>query len=785
VDRSAKPTPNANAERRTPNQRPSINTAASSWIGGAIHDSKHALMSAVLTPQPRSNLLRSRSDLSIHALEFRGRPYWGVKDPVSLRYYQFREEEYFILRCLDGDTDLESLQERFESEFSPRKIRSTQLLGFISSMHAQGLLITDEQGQAEELLARRDKLVWRNRWEKLAGILSIRFRGVDPDRFLTRVTPHVGWLFSRAVFLAVCCMAILAAALAASQYEVLQQKLPTFYEFFSAKNAVYLAVTLGIVKVLHELGHAIACKRFGGECHEIGFMFLVFTPCLYANVTDSWTMRSKWHRAIISAAGMYVELILSSVCVFLWWLSEPGLLNGLFLNIIFVCSVSTVLFNGNPLLRYDGYYILSHLSEAPNLHQQATAVLKHHFSRWYLGTEHAPSRLLPESGHKWYAAFGIAALAYRFVVLYMIMWFLHYALKPYGLDALVHLVAIMSVGGMLAGPIWQFVSFLKNPSRTREVKRFRLIWMSALTIAIIALVAAFPLPCRVQAPVIVELAGARRVYVSAPGALQKSVSLGASVNAGEELAILENPQYDTAIAKLNERAGELRVKIAHLRKQRLIASPTEVETEPLADIRSLEEDLTGVLADIVKLTTQKEKLIIQSPATGVVLPSRPVQDESEENELPTWSGSPLDANNVGAFLSTGVELCAIGDPNQLEALLLVDQADIRFIALKQRVRVRVHHTPGETVWGEVVEISPANLEQIPPELIASGEAATTTDSQGQKQLLTDAFHVRVRLDEGHRALLLRSVGVAKIHVEPQSLGYRTYRYFAGVFRFDW
>ena len=142
------------------------------------------------------------------------------------------------------------------------------------------------------------------------------------------------------------------------QFGEFQRKLPEFHQFFGPSNWFYLAIAMGFTKVLHEFGHGLSCKHFGGECHELGVMLLVLTPCLYCNVSDSWMLPNKWHRAFIGAAGMYVEICIASIATFLWWFSAPGLLNNICLSTMFVCSVSTVVFNGNPLLRYDGYYIL-------------------------------------------------------------------------------------------------------------------------------------------------------------------------------------------------------------------------------------------------------------------------------------------------------------------------------------------------------------------------------------------------------------------------------------------
>ena len=209
------------------------------------------------------------------------------------------------------------------------------------------------------------------------------------------------------------------------EFDVSVAKLPEFHQFFNVHNAFLLAAVLGVTKVMHEFGHGLACKHFGGECHEMGIMVLVLTPCLYCNVSDSWMLPNKWHRACIGAAGIYVELVLASICTFLWWFSEPGLLHNLCLNVMFVCSVSTVIFNANPLLRYDGYYILADLVEIPNLRQKATTILSRKLSEWCLGMEPPEDPFLPQRNQVFFALYSVAAAIYRWVVAFSICWFLY------------------------------------------------------------------------------------------------------------------------------------------------------------------------------------------------------------------------------------------------------------------------------------------------------------------------------------------------------------------------
>jgi putative peptide zinc metalloprotease protein len=189
---------------------------------------------------------------------------------------------------------------------------------------------------------------------------------------------------------------------------------------------------MGLVKICHEFGHGLSCKKFGGECHEMGLMFLVFTPCLYCNVSDSWMLPNKWQRVFIGAAGMYVELILASIATFLWWFSEDGMFNFLCLSVMFICSVSTVVFNGNPLLRFDGYYILMDILEIPNLRQKATEILKRWFQKNCLGLELQENPFLPHRNRFLFGIYTIASFVYRWVVAFSIIMFLNAVLKPYG-----------------------------------------------------------------------------------------------------------------------------------------------------------------------------------------------------------------------------------------------------------------------------------------------------------------------------------------------------------------
>src|SRR6516164_4538279 len=318
--------------------------------------------------------LSLRKDLVIDAQRYEGRTYYVLKDPVSLRYYRLKENEHYLLRYLDGEHTLEDAQKAYEAYYRPERLKLEDLEAFAQQLLTAGLAHNESPQAGKQLFDRRKKRR-RSEWmQTLTNILYIKIPVYDPDRLLAWMLPYLRWIFTF-WFMALSISIMLAAILlVTTHFETFREKLPSYHEFFSFKTVIYLWAALGIVKVIHEFGHGLSCKAFGGEVHEMGFLFLCFSPCMYCNVSDAWTLPSKWQRIIISGAGIYVELMIAA---FVWW-NSPGqpFINNLSLSLMVVCSVSTVVFNGNPLMRYDGYYVLADWLEIPNLRDRSNRYLQ-------------------------------------------------------------------------------------------------------------------------------------------------------------------------------------------------------------------------------------------------------------------------------------------------------------------------------------------------------------------------------------------------------------------------
>jgi putative peptide zinc metalloprotease protein len=741
------------------------------------------LAESLISSTSRPLTLRMRPDLTARRHRYHGRTFWVVKEPVGLNYFRFHEEEYAILCMLDGRTSLEDIKEQFEVQFAPQKITYHDLLQFVGMLHRSGLVITDAAGQGQQLVKRRHERAVQQRLATLANILSIRFKGIDPERFFNFIYPYIRWFFT--VPALVCCilLALSALTLVIVQFDVFQSRLPDFQSFFRAQNWLWLGLTLCVTKILHEFGHGLSCKHFGGECHEIGVMFLVLTPCLYCNVSDSWMLPNRWHRAAIGAAGMYVEIVLASICTFIWWFTEPGPLNYVCLNVMFISSVSTVMFNANPLLRYDGYYILSDVLEIPNLRQKASTILSRKLGKWCLGLEEPEDPFLPKRRQWLFATYTVASAIYRWVVVLGILYFLNKVFEPYGLKVVGQLIALGAIYGLVIQPFVNMYKFFKVPGRLGKVKRWRMYTTIGVIAGAIAAVWLVPLPSHVYCPLEVQARGAKNVYVDEEGILSEVlVEPGDQVTEGQVLARLENLDVDVSIAELT---GEREVLAAQLDGLRRVSYE---DRRASAQIDPVTQALNGVKEQLDKRRLDKEKLTLVAPQPGTVLPPPLVQEQKGDgSQLPKWSGSPFDPDNLGATLEAGTKLCQIGDPRRLEARLVIDQTDFDFVRPGQRVEIMLAQSAEYVYISTIEQVGRDTVKSTPTHLssLHGGQLATEMGPDGVPRPLNPVFDARVPLPDDELGLMrIGLVGQAKITTAPRTLGSRIWRYIARTFNFD-
>ena len=729
--------------------------------------------------------LRIRPDLAISPQRFEGRCYYVIKDPVSLRYYRFKEQEYFLLGLMDGKHTLDEAQKAFEDRFRPDRLTLEDLEHFGQQLLTAGLVQNESPGAGTLLFDRRKKRRKQELMQTFTNILYIKIPVIDPDRILTFMLKYLSWIFSIWFFALSVLVMLSAASLVLLHFDTFMGRLPSYHEFFNIKTIVYLWSALGIVKVIHEFGHGLSCKAFGGEVHEMGFLLLCLSPAMYCNVSDSWTLPNKWHRIIIGGAGIYVELMIAALATFVWWnVTSNPFVSHMSLCVMVICSVSTVVFNGNPLMRYDGYYVLADWIEIPNLRDRANRYLSNMFQEVCLGIEVQPEPYM-ETGRKiLFLVFAIVSWVYKWVVTFFILKFMSTFLAPYKLEIISNFLALGALASMIGWPAYRMGQSLVKRGRLPDMKNGR---VSLTVLAGIAVVLAFflmPLPVsRIREHGLVQFRPEylANVYVPGEGVLKKvHVREGEYVLKDKLLAEFENVELDKQLAETESKILINSKIIEFLERKRNESRDQKEKLRINQDLLSPESDLKRAEAAKRSLEDERRRLELRAPRDGVVI-GTPATDE------------------IGKAWEKGIEqpFCSIGDRKRLRVLVPVHPADMELmredfgndatgpgkpIPVTIRVQGRVSATWKGNVYRS--ELPKSEAAEIPLGLSSKGGGSIAVRPVGANQKLIpqgQIYLIPVDFDDADEAVCTNTQAQVKIHCNYRSAAWWVYRTVSSVF----
>ncbi len=490
-----------------------------------------------------------RPTVQVRKQYFRGEKWYVLEDPFNNQFFRLRPEAYdFVSRLQPGRT-VEAVWEECLTRRPDDAPGQEDAIRLLSQLYFANLLYFEAPGDSEKLFERYSQRRQREVRSKLLSIMFIRLPLLDPDYFLRRLMPLIRLLVSPLAALVWLSVVGVAIKLVVDNFdEVVNQT----QAILAPDNLPLLYLGLVLIKAVHEFGHAIVCRRFGGEVHTMGVMLLVFTPLPYMDATSSWSFRSRWRRALVGAAGMITELFVAALATFVWANTGAGTLNSLAYNMMFVASVSTVIFNANPLLRFDGYYILSDILEIPNLSSRAFQQMRHVVERYLFGYRgsQSPARTLKES--ILLATFGVLSGIYKLVVFAGIVLFVADKLFLAGL-----VMAAVCVFAWLVVPLGRLVTYVATgPHLARTRARVALVCLGAVGL-VVGFFGLYPFPHRFRAPGVLEAVEYERVANDAAGYVTSALTpSGTWVQPGTALFQLSNPELqfemDAALAERQE-----------------------------------------------------------------------------------------------------------------------------------------------------------------------------------------------------------------------------------------
>lgn len=724
----------------------------------------------------RALSVRVRDDLRVVNTQHKYESAVVVKDPIALKYHRMRPDEYFVLQRLDGRHSLADIKQEYEQDFPPRKVSEAELNRLLFRFHDSGLTISDSNDQGARLADRQKKEKHQQILQSISGLLFIRFPGVDPDSFLRRIYPWLRPFFGTGGLLLATVIVITSLGLFLVRWNQFANEFPAMQQWLRFDSILMLAAVIGGTKVMHELGHALVCKHFGGECHQIGPMLLVFTPALYCDTSDSWMLTSRYARAAVGLAGIATEVLLAAIATIVWAGTAPGIVHYLAMNVMLVCGISTVVFNANPLLRYDGYYVLSDLWDIPNLGERSKRLLSSLTNRILLGVDEGSPESITAPTRTLLILYAVLAFLYRWTLTLVILSFVWIILRPYRLESVGRILCLIAVSGMLFALLRGPYLFLRHPSRRRKIQMQRLL-ISVTAFTSLVACCFLPLPAGISATAKIVPADETPIYITTTGTLEKLHRCpGERVTKGDVIATLSSP--DAEMQKLKAEGRYLnQASVVDSIKQSTIDFPDA--SNDLPGQQSLLDDLATRLQ---RRTSQLEGLEIKASKSGRLIsgPHRSHDTEAaDQSRLVAWSGFATDDANRHCLLNAGTELMSIVTDDQWEAEITIAQSQVHRIQSGATVKIVLESLPAKPFFGTVTEISNDRWQQHRHTDRRSDPAAAGTNDPAET-----SFLVRVRLPSNtNLPLVTGSIAAARIETEKLTLAQRAADAFNGLFRF--
>ncbi|WP_428649092.1 PqqD family peptide modification chaperone [Roseibium sp.] len=590
---------------------------------------------------------RLRSHLEVHRQKFRGGVWYVMQDQQGGRYHRLSPAGYLMLCLMDGRRTVDEIWKMLGDRLGRDQPTQEECISLLAQLHAADLLSGSVPPDLSELDKRARKGEFTHFMMHVRNPLALRLPLLDPDRFLQHTMWLVKPLFGVTGFLLWLALLATGVTLAGMNWAALTGDLAD--RVLTVQNAFLILLVYPFIKALHELGHAYAIKRWQGEVHEIGLMFLVFMPVPYVDGSSTLAFPEKTRRAIVGGAGIMVELALAAVAMIVWINVEEGWVRAIAFNTMLIGGVSTLFFNGNPLLRFDGYYVLCDLLEIPNLGSRANKYFLYLLQKYVLGLRDVETPVTAAGEKGWFLLYAIASFFYRMTIMIGIALFIATKFFFIGIA-----LAVWPVFSMLILPVAKGLRFLLTSPKLRR-NRSRAVTMTAGGVAALAgLLFVLPVPYGTIVEGVVWLPPNAKVRTQTDGIITNIlVEPNDHVTAGTPLIRMTNPDLRTQLTILEAQRAELDIRLT----ASAVTDRVQVQL-----IRGQIQNIEGAISSLRKSLSD---LIIVAPITGqFVLP---------------------DADDLeGRYYAKGEELGLVSTVDDPIVRLVVRQQDVDLIRYNTR-----------------------------------------------------------------------------------------------------
>ena len=691
---------------------------------------------------------RLRGHARIHRQQFRGQIWYVLQDRTSGRFHRFTPAAYLVISLMDGRRTVQQIWDLACSRLGDDVLTQDETIRLLAQLHQADVLHGDVPPDIAEMSQRARKQRRRKLAMSFLNPLAIRLPLIDPDEFLDATMPLARPLltwFGALLFLVIGGYGL---SIVGMHWEELTANITD--RVLAAESLLLLLVTYPFVKALHELGHGYAVKKWGGEVHEMGIMFLVFMPVPYVDASAASAFREKWRRVLVGGAGIIVELVLASLAAILWVNVEEGLARAFAFNVMLIGGVSTLLFNGNPLLRFDGYYVLADILEIPNLGNRANRYVGYLLQRRLFGARRAETPATAPREPAWLFSYAIASFCYRVFIVTAIVLFV--ATKFFVIGVL---LAIWSVVMMLGVPLAKHIWFLLTNPVLRGTRGRAFAVCAGAVGAVVAALMFVPLPYATIAEGVVWTPQEAAVHARSGGHVARLYAgPNDRVAEGAPLVQLADPVLDAKVEVLKARAEELRLRLA------------AVPVNRPAEAKILREQVERAEASLAMFREHQRDLVVRSPGEGrFVLPE------------------PDDV--IGRYMRKGQVVGYVADYENpvVQVIVPEDSADLvrnRTRRVEMRFADRMHRVYPAEVEREL----PAITDRLPSMALSTmggGDVMMDPTDPENVRALSRNLQLELSFDEPARVETMGGRVYVRFDHGPEPLADRIYRQVRQLF----
>lgn len=692
--------------------------------------------------------LSLRSHVRVHQHRYRNTIWYILRDETTGKHHRFNQAAYNFIRLIDGQRSVNDIWEILHEELADDAPTQDEVVGLLGTLHFANHLLGNITPDIEELIDRRNKERKQIFMTKFGNPMAMRFPLLDPDIFLHKLMPYVAPLFTRTAGFVALIVILFAALQTLRNWELLSNHVVE--NTLSPYNIFIMWMVYPVIKALHELGHGFAVKRWGGEVHELGIMLLVLMPVPYVDASAASSFRSKYDRMFVGAAGIVIELLLASVALLLWLNIQQGLISDILFNIMLIGGASTLIFNGNPLLKFDGYFVLSDAVEIPGLGPRANKYCGYLIQKYLFSVQGIDSPVMARGESIWFVVYAISAFVYKLFLMVIITFFVASQYFFIGM-----ILAFWMIFMQAIMPIIKWSRYLvTSPSLMQRRERAILITLSIIAV-VTTLTFMVPVPLNTVTQGVVWMPEKSYVRASADGFVEAVlVKQGEQVNREDPLILTSDPLVNAQLKLLKAQYRELEIKHTALVKEDIVQ----------ADI--VLEELNTTKRSIARLQEQITELVMKSPVDGEFIMTASSQIQ-------------------GYYVKQGDPVAYVLNYDEVSIRAVVPQDAIGLVRQKvEDVEIRFVGQLGKKYHTNISREIPAATYKLPSKALAQqGGGVIETDPFDNEGIKTkdQYFQFDIAMPEKLKVSLIGQRVYVKIKHGNESLALQLYRSFEELF----